>query len=210
MSRTIIFTILSTLVIFLHPITTFAQVNNHTATEETKGKEIQEKLINKQVTCQKLSDDDLQALGEYYMGQMTGQSHEQMNQMMTQMMGEEGEKQMHIVMGKRLSGCEPNAQVPPSGIGFMPMMWMMRGGGGPMMGSWGGMMDDWGGFGIIGWLSMILFWGLLILGVVALLRYLTRSGQGKEDKTPVDILKERYAKGEINKKQFEEMKNGLR
>ncbi len=79
-----------------------------------------------------------------------------------------------------------------------------------MMGTgFGNMMGGWGSFGILGWLSMLIFWVLLILGVVALIRYLTRSGQSSEDKTPLDILKERYAKGEINKKEFEEKKKDL-
>lgn len=73
-------------------------------------------------------------------------------------------------------------------------------------GGWNNMM---GGWGIFGWLTMLLFWALLILGVIALIRYLARSGQGKEDKTPLDILKERYARGEIDKKEFNERKKDL-
>ena len=45
---------------------------------------------------------------------------------------------------------------------------------------------------------------LAILGVVALVRYLGGTKQNEADKTPLDILKERYAKGEINKEEFEE------
>ena len=37
-------------------------------------------------------------------------------------------------MGKRLSGCESNAQVPSNGVGFMPMMWMMGSAGSPQVG----------------------------------------------------------------------------
>ena len=69
-------------------------------------------------------------------------------------------------------------------------------------------MMGWG-FGILGWFFMLLFWLLIILGVVALIRYLARSGQSREDKTPLDILKERYARGEIDKKEFEEKKKDL-
>jgi len=88
---------------------------------------------------------------------------------------------------------------------------MMRGGGNPMMGygGWNNIMG-WGGFGILAWIPMLLFWVVLILGVIALIRYLGGSGFSKNSKTPLDILKERYAKGEIDKKEFEEMKKDLR
>ena len=139
------------------------------------------------------------------MGQSIGntQRHALMNQMMANMMGEEGEEQMHVAMGKRLSGCEPNAQVPSNGVGFMPMMWTVGGGGNPMMGGWNG-------FGILGWLPMLLFWILLILSVVALFRYLGVSTRSRDkEKSPLDILKERYVKGEIDKKEFEQMKKDI-
>jgi putative membrane protein len=148
------------------------------------------------------------------MGQSIGntQRHAAMNQMMISMMGEAGEEQMHVVMGKRLSGCDTTAQVPQSGVGFMPMMWMMGGGGNPMMGTgWGNMMGWGGGFSIFSWITMIAFWLLLVLGVIALIRYLGGSGKrSDEGKSPLDILKERYARGEIDKKEFEEMKKDLR
>src|SRR3989344_9502546 len=79
----------------------FAQTDGHTAREEAEGKIVWEKLQAKQIQCSDLSDDEFGVLGEYFMGQMMGDSHEAMNNMMIQMMGEEGEEQMHVVMGKR-------------------------------------------------------------------------------------------------------------
>ncbi|KKR86983.1 MAG: hypothetical protein UU34_C0008G0007 [Candidatus Curtissbacteria bacterium GW2011_GWA1_41_11] len=107
--------------------------DDHTAREEVEGKEIWDKLQAKQLECKDLTNDNYAVLGEYFMGRSVGntQRHALMNQMMTNMMGEEGEEQMHIAMGKILSGCEPNAQVPSSGVGFMPMMWMMGSAGSP-------------------------------------------------------------------------------
>ena len=190
--------------------------DDHTAREEAEGKEIWEKLQAKQLECKDLTDENYGSLGEYYMGQMMGNSHAAMNTMMERMIGKDGEEQMHIVMGKRLSGCDTSAQLPQNGVGFMPMMWMMSsanspqvgGGGNPMVGTgWENMMGGWNGFGVLGWIPMLLFWVLLILGVIALIRYLGSPKKSSDkDKSPLDILKERYARGEISKKEFEEMK----
>src|SRR4030067_2006113 len=104
--------------------------DDHTAREEAEGKEIWEKLQSKQTTCEELTDDNYEVLGEYFMGQSIGNTerHAAMNQMMTNMMGEKGEEQIHIILGKRSSGCDTNAKF-PSEYNFMPMMWMMEGGG---------------------------------------------------------------------------------
>src|SRR3989344_4480110 len=67
--------------VFLLTFPVFAQ-DNHTAREEKEGKVIWEELQTKQITCDELSDGDFGVLGEYYMGQMVGDSHEAMNTMM--------------------------------------------------------------------------------------------------------------------------------
>lgn len=179
--------------------------DGHTAREEAEGIVVWEKLQAKQVQCSDLSDDDFGVLGEYFMGQMVGNSHEAMNAIMERMMGKEGEKQMHIVMGKRLSGCDNSAQIPSSGVGFIPMMWMMGGGGNPMMNF------GFTSFGAFGWIFMILWWVLIIAGIIALIKWLTNQFRGtrNHEKSPLEILKERYAKGEIDKKEFEERKKDL-
>lgn len=79
------------------------------------------------------------------------------------------------------------------------MMDMMNNGhGGWMMGGMG--------------LLSILFWILIIAGVVLIVRWLTeRNGQGKTSpaESPLDILKKRYAKGEIDRETFEKMKQDI-
>jgi putative membrane protein len=180
-----------------------------TTQDETKGKQILDELQVKQISCNNLKDDDYEVLGEYFMGQSIGNTerHAVMNHMIQSMMGQNSEEQMHISLGKRLSGCDTKASFP---IGYdLLMMWLMGGGGNPMMGygSWNNMIEGWGSFGL-GWLSMLLFWSIFILGIIALIRYLTKFG-GKESKTPLDILKERYAKGEIDIKGYERMKKEM-
>ncbi len=71
-------------------------------------------------------------------------------------------------------------------------------------------MDYGWGMGFGGGLFMILFWILVIIGVVFLIRLVMRGT--KEDgkpETALDVLKKRYAKGEISKEEFEEKKKDI-
>jgi putative membrane protein len=66
-------------------------------------------------------------------------------------------------------------------------------------------MGGYGGWGM-GLLWMILFWLLVVLGIVALLRWLSTTGPGAvaQEKSAVEILKQRYARGEIGREEFQE------
>lgn len=74
----------------------------------------------------------------------------------------------------------------------------------------------WGtGFGF-GWIFMLVFWGLVIWAIFALVRGASGGGGGsyhgkseKGEKSAIDILNERYAKGEVSKEDFDRMKKDL-
>jgi putative membrane protein len=61
-----------------------------------------------------------------------------------------------------------------------------------------------------GW--MIIFWIGLIVGTFFLVKYLVdqnRSSSTDKESTPLEILKRRYASGEITKEEFEQKKKDL-
>ncbi len=77
------------------------------------------------------------------------------------------------------------------------------------MGNWGygyGL----GSFGMIfGWVLMIAFWVFVIWGVVAFVQRMSNQGVEKNRNAALDILKERYAKGEITQEEFEAKKRDI-
>ncbi|MCJ7546492.1 MAG: SHOCT domain-containing protein [Deltaproteobacteria bacterium] len=55
---------------------------------------------------------------------------------------------------------------------------------------------------------MVIFWIVVVIGIVFLIRWLVQSTRGGTG-SALEILKRRYAKGEINKKEFEQKKKDL-
>lgn len=69
---------------------------------------------------------------------------------------------------------------------------------------------SYGGYGMMGWgmgmgIGMLLFWGVIIWLAVVLVE--RASGRGEDAS---EILRKRYARGDITKKEYEEMKKELR
>jgi len=199
---------------FSNTSTDWDEVVEHTLREEQEGKELWEKFGDKEISCTDLDDEQFGVLGEYFMGQMMGDSHVAMNAMMIQAHGEDGEEQIHIVMGKRLSGCDTSATVSGISGGWIPMMNIMTGGWSTSsnLNTTNSMMNFGYGFGFFGWIFMILWLVLVIAAIVALIKWLAGQSSTRghsTHKSALDILKERYAKGEVDKKEFEERKKDL-
>ena len=67
----------------------------------------------------------------------------------------------------------------------------------------------WGAWGIGMGLLMLLFWGAVIVGIVLVIRWLISQGKASPSDTALQILRQRYARGEINKEEFEAKKRDL-
>lgn len=71
------------------------------------------------------------------------------------------------------------------------------------------MMFMWGAGGLVMMLMMLVFWGLVIAAIVIGLRWFLGQGQpGRRDEA-FEILRQRYARGEIDKQEFETRKRDL-
>ncbi len=171
----------------------FAQESHDSEIEEGK------KLVNSGINCDKLSNEQLEAIGDYYMEQMhPGEAHE----IMDNMMGGEGSeslRQVHINMAKRLY-CNDNLYIGYGMMGSGGMMGMMN-----MMGSYPAnyAYSDYGYWNI--------FWILLFAAVIFLIVWTAYRFRIKKtaSETPIHILKKRFAKGEITKKEFDDMKKDM-
>lgn len=61
-----------------------------------------------------------------------------------------------------------------------------------------------------GWIFMAIFWILVIVGIVYLVNLVAgRSGKEEKQDTALDILKKRYARGEVTKEEFDRMRDDL-
>lgn len=141
--------VLLTLIFLLLTIST---VSSHEVNfTETK------QLIDSGIGCDKLTDEQLEAIGDYYMEQMhPGEAHE----IMHRMMGGEGSaslKQMHIQMARNIYCGENIIMGGMMGINGM-MNWM-----------WGSSC-----WNTLTWLNQILLTIILVLLIVFLYKLITK------------------------------------
>jgi len=158
----------------------YAQEHNFAETKQ---------LIDSGISCDKLSDEQLEAMGDYYMEQIhPGEAHE----LMDNMMGGEGSeslKQVHINMARRLY-CNENIYM---GYGMM---------GGGMMGNFPASYS-YTNYGYWNILWILPFAAVIFLIACIVYRFGIKNTASQ---TPLNILKKRFAIGEITKKQFDDMK----
>ena len=66
-----------------------------------------------------------------------------------------------------------------------------------------------GGYGIIGGLMMLVFWGLVIFLIVVAVRRFTNGNSAPKQPDALDVLRDRFAKGEIDEEEFQKRKSTL-
>ncbi len=71
------------------------------------------------------------------------------------------------------------------------------------------MHEGMGWWMVFGGVWMVIFWGGLIALTVWGITKLNRRNSSSSKHDPLDIAKERYARGEISKKEFEQLKKDL-
>lgn len=81
----------------------------------------------------------------------------------------------------------------------------------PYAGNYG--MMSYGGWGWFGLIFMIVWWAVIIAVAILIIKWAFHfrkmHHESMEEKSPIEIVKERYAKGEITKEEFERMKKDL-
>ena len=65
----------------------------------------------------------------------------------------------------------------------------------------------WWGWGMMA--MMFLFWVLFVVGLIVGIRWLVGKGKEQKQDSALEILRQRYARGEINKDEFEARRRDL-
>ncbi|MFN8215116.1 MAG: SHOCT domain-containing protein [Solirubrobacterales bacterium] len=196
-----------------------ASASASTAQEEQRGSQILRELESGELDCGAARADDFELVGDYAMGRMLGSTsgHEAMDEMMTRMMGADGERQAHIAMGRRYAGCG-GGQL-PAGFGQMMGaingMGMMGAGGqgGRAYGEPGSMMYgngresnyDGDHFDGPSAAAMVGMMAVLIGAVAVAVLWLGR----RRHRGPLDTLEQRFAAGELSAEEYQESKRLL-
>ncbi len=192
------------------------------ASEERQGAQLLQSVQAGKQKCQQLSRDQFELIGEYVMGRMVGSTarHEAMNQQITATSGASGEVQAHVFMGQRFAGCATRA-APPAFGSMMGMMGNYSGVNGGMTGNGrdvgnGSGSNMMGGSGSRagggdGWSStdtvLVILLAVLAAALAALAAW--RPWRRSSPKTPLDVLSDRYARGDIDTADYEQRRHAL-
>jgi putative membrane protein len=160
-----------------------------------------------QINCSKVTNSQFEELGEAVMGVMHPDPNE--HEIMDRMMGGEGSATlgaMHRMMGARYLGCYSGGvmgRMMPGMMGYFENELGPRFRGMP----WGMMHRGYG----TGYFGGMFMWIITLVLVILVIYLVSKSVATTKEtgETALDILKKRYARGEISKEEFEEKKRDL-
>ncbi len=199
-----------------------ALVASASAGQEQQGAQILRELDTGGLHCGQAGTTDFERVGEYVMSRMVGSAggHEAMDRLMSMMMGAGNEERVHEAMGRRFAGCGGGRL--PGGFGRMMgavnAMGMMGGG---MMGAAAGRGEYGPGSMMGGYRSdssssndndgpsagaMLGVMAVLIVGVALALWWFAGRRRPAD---PLETLRRRYARGELNADEYAERKRLL-
>lgn len=168
-------------------ITPFA-VSAHTGTGDTTNSQESGFMMMQQVEDQALGNELHEEMEDLMTNMMSGALSETETDRMVELMNQypgPGSMMMGRMMGSGMFGSGFNSFNHNSMMGY-----------------------GLSGFG--GGIFMIFFWILVVIGIVALVKYtMSNTTKWRSSKSALDTLKERYAKGEIDKDEFEVKKKDL-
>jgi putative membrane protein len=186
--------------------------NEHGKLIEDVLQDIRENLglsPGEEIDPKKVSDKDFEELGEAVMSIMHPDPEE--HRLMDDMMGGEGSRrlsQMHRMMGYQYLSGKSGEKYGYGGKGCGMMGKGMMG-----YGMMGGMMGgNWMHYSlgrISLWVLALVILGLLIYVIVRLGRRTTGVARTEAGETPLEIAKKRYARGEINREEFDKIRKDL-
>jgi uncharacterized membrane protein len=200
-----------------------------TVSEQRQGATALQRFERGGKHCSLLTGADLDHIGEYEMGRMSGSTpaHEAMDSLMERMMGEAATDRMHVALGERYTGCG-RGEIPASFGAIAGMMGSMSGRGRPSAsqgnGSLGLMVGGGGGaFGsmmgrryhgggdddsdAVEIVILVLLAMLAAVGIAAL--WLSRRAHRVPSSSALDILNERLARGELDERDYESRRRAI-
>lgn len=170
---------------------------------------------DKEIACNKITDDQFEKLGEIAMAVAHPDPEE--HEKVEIMMGGEGSAMLrtaHIKMGREYF-CGSGEMMMAMGSPTMNQNMMSNN---SSLANWpenknlnnDGQWQNHMSYMGAGWAFVILVWGLIIAIIVMTIKWFRcQSTCGVVKKPALDILKERYVKGEISKEEFLEKKKDL-
>lgn len=156
---------------------------------------------NAHIVCEMLTEAQFEFLGEVVMAELYGD--EEKHEIVDQLAGGEGSEQLrraHVEVGAKYLGCHGDGGWETFWEGLLPGATM---GGFLSSGSFESLRPIWWWVGR--WVSLVVFWGVFIIGGVVVVRALLRKRCGNcEHEIGMEDVQTRLAKGEVSRKRDED------